>query len=102
MPRLAAAFGRAACILIAGCQYSPGPSDRTIAYNEAVANSTNAFFLLNALRARDRLPIHYTRTTGLTSGVSFNPAAKISIPLNGDPNDKISPEFSIGSTLQNQ
>src|SRR3982751_2259554 len=33
----------------AGCQYSPDMLDRTIAYNRAVANSTNQVLLLNVV-----------------------------------------------------
>ena len=51
------------CLVLAACGSIP-MRDQTIAYNEAVADSTNQFFLLNVLRARDRFPLYYTRTTG--------------------------------------
>ena len=49
------------------------------AYNEAVAASTNEFFLLSALRARDRFPIYYTRTTGNNAGASLTPGATFAV-----------------------
>lgn len=59
-----------AFLLLAGCE-SAGMTDQTIAYNVAVADSTNEFFLLNVLRARDRFPVYYTRTTGTNTSRSM-------------------------------
>ena len=46
-------------------------TDQTIAYNQAIADSTNEFFLLNVLRARDRFPLYYTRSTGTNTSQSM-------------------------------
>lgn len=66
-----------AAIVLTACQSSQGMDDQAIAYNKAVANSTNEFFLLNALRAKDRFPVYYTRTTGNNASESLSPGASI-------------------------
>jgi hypothetical protein len=53
--------------------------DQTIAYNEAVADSTNQFFLLNVLRARDRFPLYYTRTTGNNASQGASAGAAVEV-----------------------
>jgi hypothetical protein len=75
LPLVAMAFG------LGACTYSPGVYDRIIAYNKSVAASTNALLLLNTLRARDRLPTYYTRTTGDTATSTINPSLTLSIPF---------------------
>ena len=65
-------------LMLAGCQ-SAVMSDQTIAYNEAVADSTNQFFLLNVLRARDRFPLYYTRSTGNSASGSAGGAISTDI-----------------------
>jgi hypothetical protein len=67
-----------AFLLLASCE-SMSMSGQTIAYNEAVAKSTNEFFLLNVLRARDRFPLYYTRTTGATSAFGATPGVTVGI-----------------------
>jgi hypothetical protein len=68
----------ASLLLLTGCQ-SSGMRDQTIAYNEAVADSTNQFFLLNVLRARDRFPLYYTRTTGNSASQGASAGAAVEI-----------------------
>ena len=68
----------AIAVVAAGCQAN-GMRDQTIAYNEAIANSTNQFFLLNVLRARDRYPIYYTRNTGDSAARSATPGLTLAL-----------------------
>ncbi len=63
------------------CQYSPDMLDRTLAYNRAVANSTNQVLLLNVVRASERLPTYYTRLEGDASSLSLTPNGSLSLPL---------------------
>lgn len=65
-------------LVLAGCE-STTMRDQTIAYNEAVADSTNQFFLLNVLRARDRFPLYYTRSTGnsASQGTAIGAAVEV-------------------------
>jgi hypothetical protein len=65
----------------AACQYSPDMLDRTLAYNRAVANSTNQVLLLNVVRASQRLPTYYTRLEGDASSLSLSPNGSLSLPL---------------------
>ena len=58
--------------------------DRTVAYNRAVANSTNQVLLLNVVRASQRLPTYYTRLEGDASSLGLTPNASLSLPL-GNP-----------------
>ncbi len=65
----------------AACQYSPDMLDRTLAYNRAVANSTNQVLLLNVVRASERLPTYYTRLEGDASSLALSPNASLNVPL---------------------
>ena len=65
----------------AACQYSPDMLDRTLAYNRAVANSTNQVLLLNVVRASERLPTYYTRLEGDASSLALSPNASLNLPL---------------------
>ena len=68
-------------VALGGCQYSPDLVDRAIAYNKAIAQSTNEMLLLNMLRARDREPTYYTRSTSDTATTAINPALSLSAPF---------------------
>lgn len=68
-----------ATIVLSACQGPQGMDGQTIAYNNAVADSTNQFFLLNALRARDRFPIYYSRTTGNNAAASLSPSVTLGV-----------------------
>src|SRR3569623_37102 len=71
----------AALVGLAACQYSPDMLDRTLAYNRAVANSTNRVLLLNVVRASERLPTYYTRLEGDASSLSLTHNGSLSLPL---------------------
>ena len=72
-------------ILIGACQYSPGIEDRTLEYNRAIAGSTNALFLLNALRASDREPTYYTRNQSNTATGTVTPTISSTFPWGSTP-----------------
>jgi hypothetical protein len=82
-------------LLLAGCQ-SDGMRDQTIAYNTAVADSTNQFFLLNVLRARDRFPLYYTRSTGNSASMSATAGGAVEIE-----NWHSLPSFVAGGSTSN-
>lgn len=67
--------------LTAGCQYSPGMVDRTVAYNEALAESSNQVLLLNIVRASQRYPTYYSRLTGANVTGTLTPQVQMTIPL---------------------
>jgi len=91
------------CLGAGACAYSPGIVDRATAFNEAIAKSTNSEILLNALRARDRMPTYYTRVSSDTANSTVSPSVSMQIPLGPGANVKgFFPNVSIGSTLQNQ
>ena len=66
----------------AACEYAPTMQDRTIAYNRAVANSTNQVLLLNVVRASQRLPTYYTRLEGDAASMGLTPNGSLNVPLN--------------------
>ena len=76
---------------------------RSVAYNEAIANSTNSVLLLNALRASERLPTYYTRMTADTATAAFTPQLSMALPLGpGAVNKGFSPNLQLTGTSQNQ
>src|ERR1700722_18491257 len=75
------AIGIGAALVCAACQYSPNMLDRAVAYNRAVADSTNQVLLLNIVRASKRLPTYYTRLEGDESSMGLTPSANLTLPL---------------------
>lgn len=76
---------------------------RSVAYNDAIANSTNSVLLLNALRASERLPTYYTRMTADTATAALTPQLSMALPLGpGAVNKGFSPNLQFTSTSQNQ
>jgi hypothetical protein len=71
----------AAALFCAACQYAPDMLDRTVAYNRAVADSTNQVLLLNIVRASQRLPTYYSRLEGDASSLGLTPSAGLNVPL---------------------
>ena len=70
-----------AALCCAACQYAPTMLDRTVAYNRAVADSTNQVLLLNIVRASERLPTYYTRLESDSSSLGLTPNASLTTPL---------------------
>jgi hypothetical protein len=71
----------AVAVSVAACEYSPSTVDRTLAYNNAISQSTNDLFLLNALRAYQRNPTYYTRNQADTTTSTITPSISGSGPL---------------------
>ena len=59
----------------------PDMLDRAVAYNRAVAVSTNQVLLLNIVRASQRLPTYYTRLEGDASSMGITPSAGLTLPF---------------------
>ncbi len=70
-----------AIVCCSACEYAPTMLDRTVAYNRAVANSTNQVLLLNVVRASQRLPTYYTRLEGDAASMALTPNGSVSLPL---------------------
>ena len=70
-----------AFVCCAACEYAPTMQDRTLAYNRAVANSTNQVLLLNVVRASQRLPTYYTRLEGDAASMGLTPSSTLNLPL---------------------
>jgi hypothetical protein len=95
LARVLAVAGAVLCL--AACQSQLSMEGQTIAYNKAVADSTNQFFLLNALRARDRFPIYYSRTTGENAAAGISPGVTVGVS-----SWSLTPVASVGGSVQNQ
>ncbi|MGA7712680.1 MAG: hypothetical protein WCA81_12315 [Rhizomicrobium sp.] len=67
--------------LSCACAYSPDTIDRTVSYNEAVANSNNEILLLNIVRASQRYPTYYSRLEANTSVGTLTPQLQLSLSL---------------------
>ncbi len=93
----------AASLCVAACAYSPGLVDRAVAFNNAVASSTNELLLLNALRARERLPTYYTRVESDSANTTIQPTASLVVPFGPNSVQKgFSSQFNLGMAMQSQ
>ncbi|QMW22017.1 hypothetical protein [Sandaracinobacteroides saxicola] len=54
-----------ATLLLGGCAMAPQLGRVAVDHNELVANTTNQLLLVNVLRARERLPMHFTSISAL-------------------------------------
>ncbi len=80
--KIAAALAALIPVLsLCACEYSPNMSDRTIAYNRAVADSTNTLLLLNVVRASQRAPTYYSRLEGDQASDQLQPSLNLSSPF---------------------
>jgi len=70
-----------ASLLLAACQYSPEIVARSVAYNQAVADSNNDVLLLNIMRASKRYPTYYSRLEQNNAISSANPQLGLSLPF---------------------
>lgn len=94
--RFRASLILAAAVALAACQYSPDTARRTISYNQGIAQSTNDLFLLNAVRASERMPTYYTRNQSNTTTSTVAPGVSLSGALNASP--MATSTFGTGAT----
>lgn len=78
---------------LGGCSFAPVMSDHVVKYNAMVAKTSDQLLLLNILRAKDRLPMHFTAFNvvrgsyqlstagGLTASFGRNPTAPFGATL---------------------
>jgi hypothetical protein len=90
-----------ATILLTACEYSPNTVDRTIAFNRAVAESTNQLILLNAIRSSKRNPTYYSRLSGDNTTSIVAPGITAMLPFIGTKSvtDTISKGSTHGSSI---
>ena len=70
-----------AFVCCAACEYRAHNARPHLAYNRAVASSTNQVLLLNVVRASERLPTYYTRLEGDAASMALTPSSSLSLPL---------------------
>ena len=73
--------------VLPGCSFSSLVADHSVDYNRALRKVSNANVLLNALRARDRLPMQFAAISRISGDFTFAPSASItagSIPLESE------------------
>lgn len=78
---LGAMLGVAASLGVSACEYSPDMSDRSVAFNNAVADSSNTLLFQNIVRASERRPTYYSRVASDTSASTLTPSISTGIPL---------------------
>lgn len=75
------------CVTLAmsGCetanQFSPEMTDRALAYNQAVAVSTNQLLLVNIVRASEREPRYFTRFGSNLAQAGFTGSLALTLPI---------------------
>lgn len=78
---LGTVFAVAASLAVSACEYSPDMTDRSVAFNNAVADSSNTLLLQNIVRASERRPTYYSRVASDTSASTLTPSISAAIPL---------------------
>lgn len=78
---LGAVLAVAASLAVSACEYSPEMADRSIAFNDAVAQASNALLFRNIVRASERRPTYYSRVASDTSASTLTPSIGASLPL---------------------
>jgi hypothetical protein len=98
------AFALAICapsFLLGACQYSPEMTERSLAYNQAVAVSTNEQILLNIVRAGEREPRYFTRFGANQAASSLGATLTPTLSFDGFKNGSFvpAPTASTGNTV---
>ena len=78
---LVAVLAVAASLGVSACEYSPEMADRSMAFNDAVAQSSNALLFRNIVRASERRPTYYSRVASDTSASTLTPSLSLGLPL---------------------
>ena len=78
--------------LLSGCAFHQQLEDVAIDSNKLVANTANESTFMNVLRARDRMPMHFTSIRYVRGGMNFSTTAGIGTSL---------VEKGVGDTLDN-
>jgi hypothetical protein len=86
----------------AGCSLSGTIGDHSIAYNSSVERATDSLLVTNILRARDRVPLHFTAIGAIHGSLSLS--AALGYDLSNVSNNAVlpalfgstSPSFDIG------
>jgi hypothetical protein len=96
-------------LAVSGCgsvnQFSPEMTDRALAYNQAVAVSTNQLLLINVVRASEREPRYFTRFGSNLAQAGFTGSLALTLPiaeLNGGTSvgsAAMTPGASTGNTV---
>jgi hypothetical protein len=89
-------------LVATGCSFSRTIGDHSIAYNSSIEQATDSLLVMNILRARDRVPLHFT-TIGAIHG-SLSLSAALGYDLSNVSNNaalpalfgSTSPSFDIG------
>ncbi len=72
-------------LAVSGCesanQFSPEMTDRALAYNQAVAVSTNQLLLINIVRASEREPRYFTRFGSNLAQAGFTGSLGLALPI---------------------
>jgi hypothetical protein len=75
---LAASAALAAALVFAGCSLGGGIARHSVDYNRTVERATDDVLVLNVLRARDRMPLHFSAiaaihgSLGLSAGFGYD------------------------------
>ncbi len=88
------------CLALAtsGCAMGGTISRMSVDYNEAVARMFDEQTLLNILRAKERMPQHYTSVSALRGNVTVKANAGLELTLEQGPNTHTP---SIGGSIEN-
>jgi hypothetical protein len=61
-------------LTLSGCSFSGTIGDHSIAYNSSVERVTDSLLVMNILRARDRVPLHFTAIGAIHGSLSLSAA----------------------------
>jgi hypothetical protein len=91
-------------LALAGCvSFSEQVREHTLAYNFAQEDIANQTFLLNALRARDSRPMHFTTLSKVTGKLTVSGEGELGVPFGGNVDaagsvNSLTPSLSVSSS----
>jgi hypothetical protein len=72
-----------AMLLLHACAFPTAMRRMSVDYNTVVSSTANELTLLNIVRARDELPLHYTSFNRMTGTFTTRANASLNVPLRG-------------------
>ncbi|MEM9557963.1 MAG: hypothetical protein AAGC60_27135 [Acidobacteriota bacterium] len=93
------AFMLGIMIMLSGCSFSRTVAEHSIRYNQAVGEAHDQQLLLNVVRAKDRLPMHFTSISEVRGSLTSTFGTKPDAKFGGDATDvyALAPDLSFRS-----
>lgn len=87
------------CALLSACAFPAAVQRMNVEYNTAVSGMANELTLLNIVRAKEDLPLHFTRVSRLGGGLTLKGSASSNVAIRGNQTTDTTQTATAGSAV---